>query len=64
MVSFTFRLGATFISARRPRMARMASMTISMASSSSRKFRSSRHTGQGLVMMKPPSCPAMWGRAW
>ena len=59
-----FLEGGTFISARRARMARMASMTISIASSSAGKDMASSYTGQAVHIRKSLSSPETWGRAW
>ena len=52
------REGGTFISARRLRMARMASITRSISFSSAGKASASSYTGQGARMSASPS----WGR--
>ena len=58
-VRWAFLLGGTFISDRRVRTPRMASMISSMAFSSSGKSRAASATGQSDSMRKSPS----WGRA-
>ena len=56
IVMFTRLFAGTFISARRARMAVIASLISSIDSSSCGKASSSRQTGQSLAMMNLPSC--------
>ena len=50
------RDGGTFISERRARIARIVSITASMAASSAGNDNASEYSGHALVIMKSPSC--------